>query len=66
MALGNVASMHPRVRVGSYPHPDWSPNRDTGVPYRVKLQFESRDGEALEDAVEAVQQQIPGLLTQLP
>ena len=54
--------MHPRVRVGSYPHPEWSPNRDTGVPYRVKLQFESRDAEALEDAVHAARQLIRGLI----
>lgn len=49
--LAQVAEAHPKVRIGSYPNTD---NADTR--YRVKLQFEARDGKAVEAAVAAAEQ----------
>ncbi|EFJ40156.1 hypothetical protein VOLCADRAFT_120055 [Volvox carteri f. nagariensis] len=47
-ALTAVAAKHPHVAIGSYPHTA----ADTdAAPYKVKLAFTSRDGEALAAAV---------------
>ncbi len=56
--LGSVAAMHPAVRIGSYPNVAWESDASS-VPWRVKLQFESRDAAALERAVEAAVSSLP-------
>ncbi|EFN54168.1 hypothetical protein CHLNCDRAFT_135592 [Chlorella variabilis] len=60
--LGSVAAMHPAVRVGSYPNVAWESDASK-TPWRVKLQFESRDAAALERAVEAAEAALPGTFT---
>lgn len=52
--LARVAGVSPRVRIGSYPNTDLKAIYG-GTPYRVKIQLESRDPEALYAAVELVQ-----------
>lgn len=51
--LREVAGHHAAVLLGSYPA------TEDGVPYRVKIQLESRDPEALRRAAEAVEAALP-------
>jgi molybdenum cofactor synthesis domain-containing protein len=62
LKLSSVAALHPRVRIGSYPNTSWESDASR-VPYRVKLQFESRDAGALDKAVEAVEAALPDTFT---
>eukprot|EP00887_Chlorella_sp_A99_P006355 scaffold3.g6355.t1 len=55
VGLARIAGASPRVRIGSYPNTDLSAIYDPSAKYRVKLQLESRDPEALDAAVKAVQ-----------
>lgn len=59
LKLGSIASLHPSVRIGSYPNVEMGQGaREVGGAnsYKVKLQFESRNVEALARAVEAAQE----------
>ncbi|GAB4821923.1 hypothetical protein N2152v2_008969 [Parachlorella kessleri] len=57
--LADVAKAHPKVRIGSYPNVNMkSSKREGAAAYNVKLQFESRDPEALAQAVAAAEQQL--------
>lgn len=59
--LGSIAALHPSVRIGSYPNTNIGQGASEGVPeggYKVKLQFESRDAAALQQAVEAAREQL--------
>ena len=62
MPLGSIASLHPAVRIGSYPNTDLIVGQegaqDKTPAFRVRLQLESRNPEALAAAVDAVRQQI--------
>ncbi|KAI3435889.1 hypothetical protein D9Q98_001947 [Chlorella vulgaris] len=60
--LASAAALHPAVRIGSYLNTEWEPNAGK-LPYRVKLQLESRNAAALQRAVEAVQQALPDTFT---
>lgn len=53
--LAAVAAAHPAVRIGSYPNTSFTKN----AAYNVKLQFESRDAEAVAAAVAAIKTQLP-------
>ena len=61
MPLAAVAAAHPAVRIGSYPCTE--PLAPGGGPgsagYRVKLQLESRDPEALQAALGAARDALP-------
>lgn len=55
MQLANVASLHPAVRIGSYPNTAMGVGEAAGgQPYKVKLSLESRDAAALRKAADAV------------
>ena len=54
--LATIASENPTVRIGSYPNTDWDMNKgeDQNVAYRVKIQVQGRDEEAVARAVQAI------------
>jgi hypothetical protein len=61
--LAAVAAAHPAVSIGSYPN---TAALDGSGPYRVKLAFTARDAGALEAAVAAAREALPGVFDQLP
>lgn len=58
MVLGEIAKAHPQVRIGSYPNTSLKDFAEKECAYKVKLEFASRDPQALQQAVAAVQEQL--------
>lgn len=57
-----LAKEHPRVRIGSYP--DTAFDTKDAAAYRVKLQLDSRDDEALAAAQAALEEALASLVAQ--
>ena len=67
--LAEVAAIHSRVRIGSYPNTLFDMNDDEknkALKYRVKFVVEGRDEEAVKAAAAAIQEAIPGTTAATP